>query len=598
MREFFLPPGPAGRRDRPGESPGGRAATAVGRETAQYRLSGTFSDGNSYDLSGLAHWSSSAPDITTIGADGTAIALLDGQTVITATANGRSASLTVHVTEPSLLELTVAPQDAVLQVGQTLSFQATGVFANGHTRDVSTQVVWSSSDSNIAPISLLGEARGVSQGTITISASLNGRTGSTRLRVTPAPIRSLEISPLSRRILVGESLAFSARATFTDGTTGDITNQVVWSVSNPALAGISQGGIALGLAPGVLRVEASLGGVSASTSLTVDVLAFGGGRGGTGNPPTTGQLYVSSGSNISRIADASTADVSVTVAGAIFEPMAIFTGITMDVTRNILYAVDFSVDDVLSYSNPDTGPASLNRLTGMTLPVDVAVGQFGGVSRLFVACSTSETRQLIVIDEAPTANGDYQTIASRSLGNMQIGAATGRPQGISYDAAADRLYVTVDTPAVVVIDGISALPDGTNLSTLGGAVRVITTDSGDDFGLMKPRGCMYEPNSRRLYVADAERGLMVFANADTAAGIVSASAVIGSTFMEASDVFIDANPGRDQVYVADASLSQILVFNSASLLTGTDALAPLPADRTLSGPGLGNVRSLFIDFTR
>lgn len=63
-----------------------------------------------------------------------------------------------------------------LGVGYALSFDAIGNYSNGFTKDISSQVIWTSSNPTVASISSDGTATGIAVGTTKISASLSGIT--------------------------------------------------------------------------------------------------------------------------------------------------------------------------------------------------------------------------------------------------------------------------------------------------------------------------------------------------------------------------------------------------------------------------------------
>src|SRR5262249_23321122 len=86
----------------------------------------------------------------------------------------------------------------------------------------------------------------------------------------PKPVASLVIVPAFDSIKVGTTRQFSATATFTDGSNGDVTRLCAWTSSAGAVASVSQGGLATALAAGVTNIGASVEGVVAPVApLTV-----------------------------------------------------------------------------------------------------------------------------------------------------------------------------------------------------------------------------------------------------------------------------------------------------------------------------------------
>ena len=69
------------------------------------------------------------------------------------------------------------PATSTINIGQTLQFEAGGTYSDGSTKDLSSQVTWSSSNQTVATISSSGLALGLSQGSSTISATFNSSGG-------------------------------------------------------------------------------------------------------------------------------------------------------------------------------------------------------------------------------------------------------------------------------------------------------------------------------------------------------------------------------------------------------------------------------------
>src|SRR6266404_5735526 len=87
------------------------------------------------------------------------------------------------VSSGTLVSITVNPQNPTVQPGKTQQFTASGVLGDSTTQDVSSQVTWTSSNTNVATIDSTGLATAVALGTSSISAAKNGVTGSRTLTV-------------------------------------------------------------------------------------------------------------------------------------------------------------------------------------------------------------------------------------------------------------------------------------------------------------------------------------------------------------------------------------------------------------------------------
>ena len=92
--------------------------------------------------------------------------------------------------------------------------------------------------------------------------------------MTPATLASIEVTPPSPSAAKGTTAQFRATGVFSDHSTQDLTSQVTWSSSDPAVATISSAagstGLALARDVGSTHISAALNGVaSPDASLTV-----------------------------------------------------------------------------------------------------------------------------------------------------------------------------------------------------------------------------------------------------------------------------------------------------------------------------------------
>jgi plastocyanin len=184
------------------------------------------------------------------------------------TAGGMSG--TVDVTAAAALQsIAVTPANASLSIRSTEPFIAIGTFADSTTQDITKQVTWTSSSPSVATISATGLGTGVALGTSTITASLNGVVGSTGVTVKATTLQSIAITPAGPSVIQGQTQKFTAIGTFSDNSTEDVSAQVTWTSSTPAVATISPAGLATSAAAGATTITASLNGLTAATALTV-----------------------------------------------------------------------------------------------------------------------------------------------------------------------------------------------------------------------------------------------------------------------------------------------------------------------------------------
>lgn len=79
--------------------------------------------------------------------------------------------------------LTISPEDIFLAPGQSQQFTVVATFLDGTTRDVTTEVNWKSSNTNVATVTATGLATGKAKGFAFISASSGTYLSSTQMNV-------------------------------------------------------------------------------------------------------------------------------------------------------------------------------------------------------------------------------------------------------------------------------------------------------------------------------------------------------------------------------------------------------------------------------
>jgi trimeric autotransporter adhesin len=177
----------------------------------------------------------------------------------------------------TLSTIAVSPASTTIAPGTTAQFKAQAKYSDGSTKDLTAQVTWKSSATNIATVNtngVAGLAKAMAAGSASISATLSGVSGSATLIVTNATLVSMAVTPANPSINVKTQQQFTASGSFSDGTTQDITNTVSWTSSPASIASITTGsGLATGKAVGTTTITATfttaLGSVSGSTQLSV-----------------------------------------------------------------------------------------------------------------------------------------------------------------------------------------------------------------------------------------------------------------------------------------------------------------------------------------
>jgi hypothetical protein len=236
-----------------------------------FTATGTFSNGIQQNLSNSVNWTTLRSGVASISSNGTATTVAAGQTTITATAGSVNGSSLLTVNSPSLASIVVSPLTPTIASGATQQFTATGIFSDGSQQNLTTSVSWSSSSSTVANIASSGLASAVGGGQVTITANLGGVAGTASLTVTTGVLTAIQISPQSSSIIIGGSQQFSAQATYSNGTSANVSASATWTSSANTAAAMSttSPGLAVSTGTGATRISASYGGLTDSTVLTV-----------------------------------------------------------------------------------------------------------------------------------------------------------------------------------------------------------------------------------------------------------------------------------------------------------------------------------------
>lgn len=158
-------------------------------------FSATARDENGQVMSGVSFsWSSSNTSVASVSSSGTATAVGNGTTEITAEAEGVTGSATLTV-DQEVASVEVSPTNPRLSPGESIDLSADPQDSNGHVVPDAT-VTWTSSNTSVATVDDQGTVTGDAEGTATISAESEGETGSVEVTVSTATSPYLEnVSP-------------------------------------------------------------------------------------------------------------------------------------------------------------------------------------------------------------------------------------------------------------------------------------------------------------------------------------------------------------------------------------------------------------------
>src|SRR5436309_12205760 len=234
------------------------------------QLTATPRDANGNPLTGrVITWQSSNSAIASVNGSGLVTGVGPGGPVtITATSEGQSGTASVTVTVAPVAAVTVTPSSGTVAIGQTVQLTATPRDATGNplTGRVTTG---QSSNSAIASVNGSGLVSGVaSGGPVTITATSEGRSGTSAITVTGVPVASVTVSPASASVPAGQTVQLSA--TLRDANGNILTGRsVTWSSNNTPVATVTGAGLVTGKVAGSATITATSEGQSGTSAITV-----------------------------------------------------------------------------------------------------------------------------------------------------------------------------------------------------------------------------------------------------------------------------------------------------------------------------------------
>jgi len=261
-------------------------STIVMGAAQQFTATGTYSDNTAKDITTLVTWTSSNLSTATIsnatGSEGKAFGSFTGTTTITATSGSISGTAVLTVV-PTLVSITVAPDGLSIQTGSAQQYTATGHYSDFSIKEITAQVVWSSTAAAVASVSndegTKGRALALTAGATSIVATSGEISGAAGLTVTAPPVVvptvflvSIKVTPENPWVGFGKTIQFTATGTYSDGSTRVITEECIWTSSKEDIATISNTPGSRGLATtdhkvGFTVITATQGNISGSTTL-------------------------------------------------------------------------------------------------------------------------------------------------------------------------------------------------------------------------------------------------------------------------------------------------------------------------------------------
>ena len=247
-------------------------ATLEPGEKRQVVATGTFDNDSTQRLTADIDWKSS--DVAVVDVDGTGLVTARGvgSATVTGSRGDVGGRLDIKVIRPeSTLEVIQVTPRLTLLAEEEGQLTATGRYSNGTEKDITRTVTWSAGDSKIAIVNDVGLVTAKMVGSVIIQAAQGNVTDAATVNVVARPVVLVQvtITPESLTLAPRQAREMSATGTYSDGTSKNITDDVTWSAPESEVAAIDAAGLVTARQRGSLTIQASLGGVTGITTVTV-----------------------------------------------------------------------------------------------------------------------------------------------------------------------------------------------------------------------------------------------------------------------------------------------------------------------------------------
>jgi uncharacterized protein YjdB len=220
-------------------------------------------------------WSTQDRAVVTVNQVGLVTAVSAGTAQIAASSGGQSRTIAVTVSPRPIALVRISPPAGNVVVGQTLTLQGEALDGTGAII-ANRSLEWASTAPTIATVNNAGVVTGVTVGQTTISATGEGKVGTSIVSVLPTAVASITIQPNGGTIPAGASLALTA--TPRDASGQPLAGRTIeWRSSSDAIATVSSLGLVTAISPGSVTVTASSpgagpNGTTPTATVTVTVL--------------------------------------------------------------------------------------------------------------------------------------------------------------------------------------------------------------------------------------------------------------------------------------------------------------------------------------
>ena len=172
--------------------------------------------------------------------------------------------------DPVVASVTVTPGQGTLIVGDTLNMSARATDPADYVIE-GRPVSWLSTNDSIATVSAAGVVKAIRPGTVTIRATVDGKTGAANLNIealNPVGVASIAVTPVALLLDIAQTRQLTALVF--DAAGNRLTDRTVtWSSDSPYVATVSSTGLISAIGSGYATITATCEGKTFSLAVTV-----------------------------------------------------------------------------------------------------------------------------------------------------------------------------------------------------------------------------------------------------------------------------------------------------------------------------------------
>ncbi len=213
------------------------------------------------------HWTSDDELVATVDRDGLVTAVGPGTTTIEVMSGGIRVNIGVTVTAPTVSQVLVTPTSVTLAPSETQQLTATALHVSG--AEISGKTAsWSSDNTSVATVSSAGLLTAVAVGSATITATIDGVSGTAQVAVAEIVVAQVVVSPATATLVTGQTQQLAA--TTYDGDGNVLTGRPLsWSSDNTSIASVDVNGLVMAQGPGTATISAMSGEATGTAAITV-----------------------------------------------------------------------------------------------------------------------------------------------------------------------------------------------------------------------------------------------------------------------------------------------------------------------------------------